>query len=311
MKSNLLVIGEVLIDRYRIDGKVKDNVAGAPLNVAIVLKHLKKTVSVVGAIGNDKEGIEVLNYLKSIDIGTEDIQVTNSKTTIANITIDKGERSFKFDRGADANLLLDDKTVSKLVDESEVVHFGSATAFLGSNLLSTYLKFLSYSNSKNKLVFFDPNFREDLCKDNNSKKLFINNALTFIDKSDVIKMSSEEFEIIFNNKDIKSLCFINNYSNKIFLITLGDKGACLINKGELIHIKPERVCVPVDTTGAGDSFIGCFIANYKREFTIKQTVKLVQLCNMYASYVVEKVGFKEALIDIEKYNIISKKYLET
>jgi ribokinase len=43
---------------------------------------------------------------------------------------------------------------------------------------------------------------------------------------------------------------------KVLLVTLGARGACLIRPGEFVLFPLSQVVTPVDTVGAGDSFIG-------------------------------------------------------
>ncbi len=302
MKNKLLVVGEVLIDRYNIDNKIEDKVAGAPLNVALVLNHLKKHVHVVGCIGNDDKAKQILDYFKLKKLSTSGLIQIAGATTIANVIIKDGERDFTFQRGADEKLKLNNCQIIDYVKNSEFIHFGSATAFLGGSLLKVYKKFLNISVKFNKTIFFDPNFRVNLYNTTSKINKFIKQSIKFIKHANVIKMSLEEFEIIFNKQDIKQ--FLNNKKNKqkIFLITLGSQGSKLIYMGKVYKCETRKVKKVIDTTGAGDSFIGSFIAQYHKDMTLNQLKKNVNLANVFSSFVVEKVGLEEALLPLGKYH---------
>ena len=84
-----------------------------------------------------------------------------------------------------------------------------------------------------------------------------------------------EFETISGSSafDDKNLL---NYSNTIagnLIVTLGDKGAAFISNNEVIKIEAPTVSA-IDTTGAGDAFVGAFSAGLANGLTPIEAVKL-------------------------------------
>lgn len=84
-----------------------------------------------------------------------------------------------------------------------------------------------------------------------------------------------EFETITGSSafDDKNLL---NYSNTIagnLIVTLGDKGAAFISNNEVIKIEAPPVSA-IDTTGAGDAFVGAFSAGLANGLTPIEAVKL-------------------------------------
>ena len=84
-----------------------------------------------------------------------------------------------------------------------------------------------------------------------------------------------EFETITGSSafDDKNLL---NYSNTIsgnLIVTLGDKGAAFISNNEVIKIEAPTVSA-IDTTGAGDAFVGAFSAGLANGLTPIEAVKL-------------------------------------
>ena len=84
-----------------------------------------------------------------------------------------------------------------------------------------------------------------------------------------------EFETITGSSafDDKNLL---NYSNTItgnLIVTLGDKGAAFISNNEVIKVEAPTVSA-IDTTGAGDAFVGAFSAGLANGLTPIEAVKL-------------------------------------
>ena len=83
--------------------------------------------------------------------------------------------------------------------------------------------------------------------------------LEFLPFAHIVKISDEELEFItgFNNiEDAKEVLF--NGSVKMVIFTKGKDGAEIYTKDKVVSIEGNVVEV-VDTTGAGDSFIGAFL----------------------------------------------------
>jgi sugar/nucleoside kinase (ribokinase family) len=79
----------------------------------------------------------------------------------------------------------------------------------------------------------------------------------------IYKSSSTEIEAVTSQSDLNlAIKAIHDYGVKIVMVTLGMKGAVLSVEGNFYNIpacEPEKV---IDPTGAGDAFIGGFLAEY-------------------------------------------------
>ena len=116
-------------------------------------------------------------------------------------------------------------------------------------------------------------------------------------RGEFLDLINNSADIIFANElEIKSLFKTDNLdkalkncqtAGKIFAVTLGDKGAKIIYKSDIIYIKAGIVENLVDTTGAGDLFAAGFLSEYIKsqnlELCGKEGVKM-------ASKIIQQYG---------------------
>jgi sugar/nucleoside kinase (ribokinase family) len=82
---------------------------------------------------------------------------------------------------------------------------------------------------------------------------------------DIFKSSLNEIEAVTGQSDLGSaIKSVHEYGAKIVIVTLGANGAAVSVEGSIHNVpacKPDKV---VDPTGAGDVFVGAFLAEYAR-----------------------------------------------
>lgn len=138
-----------------------------------------------------------------------------------------------------------------------MVHFGAATAMLGGNLEEAYNRYFFDALTKDSFISFDPNYREDLWK--HKEDVFIKKCMPFIQKSHLGKFSLEEATLLSGKKDLDEACnFLHQTGVAIIVVTLGKEGT-LLSTRDFRKTIPSIEVSPVDTTGAGDAFIGCML----------------------------------------------------
>ena len=262
--KNIFCIGELLID-FVAENQGSDlrkasvftkKAGGAPANVACAISRLGGNSAFIGCIGDDPFG----NYLEEILIGnnvdTLHLQKSDTFTTLAFVSIaENGERDFVFSRGADREL----KYLPKIKSEfkGNMLHLGAATALLGGPLESAYGHYFFDGLTERAFISFDPNFRQDLWKRRESS--FVKKCVPFVEKSHLCKFSLEEARLLSGKEDLSEACgVLHDLGTEAIVITLGSEGTFL-STGTRTGIIPSIAVQPVDTTGAGDSFIGCML----------------------------------------------------
>ncbi len=267
----IICIGEALIDMICSDKGQKlskgvnflKKAGGAPTNVAAAMAALGSQVQLLAQVGADPFGDHLIETLH--DFGVDTSLVTRDAahfTTLAFVSLmENGERDFYFNRGADAMLHPD--AVKKLVlHPLQLIHFGSATAFLPGLLQESYFALLDRAVQEHCFISFDPNYRELLF--GQQKDLFREQSLKIIEKADFCKVSDEEALLLTQKENLEeAIADLKKWDHTVWNITLGGKGTLLIVDGEEILVGSIPVEV-TDTTGAGDAFVGAMLHQLSR-----------------------------------------------
>ena len=262
--KKIFCVGELLIDfvaeKQGSDlSKAKEftkKAGGAPANVACAISRLGGNSFFIGSVGDDPFGHFLTAVLKKTNVDMSLLQLSKTFTTLAFVSLaENGERDFVFSRGADKELTYD-LSVKNLI-EGNMLHLGAATSFLGGALENTYSRYFFDALTHDTFISFDPNYRGDLWKDNNDA--FIKKCMPFIEKSHLCKFSAEEAQLISGKDNLNEACdFLHSLGTKIITVTMGGEGT-LLSTPNTKQIIPSIKVTPLDTTGAGDAFIGCLL----------------------------------------------------
>lgn len=249
------VIGEILVDMIgeSVNGKRTYTcfAGGAPFNLAVAAHKLGTEVLFYGCVGNDKMGSFLLEEVKKQGLDPSYIQLDNDhNTTLALVQHEEnGERSFCFYRKHTA----DDCLVTPLnpaFESASILHFG--TLMLSSSQGREFLsQAIASAKTRGQVVSMDVNYREDLYA---SQEEAIRIYKEFLPLGDILKFSEDEVALFGED-------YVSSFPNKIVLITLGKEGSNLLYGGKSYYA-PSIQVHPVDTTGAGDAFLGAFLSQY-------------------------------------------------
>lgn len=314
MSNKILCIGELLIDFICSDVNVDiaggvnfiKKAGGAPANVTAAISKLGGEAAFAGKVGDDPFGRFLKNTLDEVYVDTSMLILDNkSNTTLAFVSLKSdGERDFVFNRGADGLLSYEELDENRIFD-SKIIHFGSATALLGGPSKETYIKVMEASKEKGCYISFDPNYRADLWKGRLREFIEINrNCLKY---ADFVKVSDEEVKIISGEEDIKAGAKVfHDLGAKIVAVTLGKEGT-LVSNGKEIAIVESIKIKSIDSTGAGDAFVGACLyqmakldnpKNLTRDF--EKMKEITAFANKVGAIVCTKLGAIAALPALEE-----------
>jgi fructokinase len=306
--KKVLCIGEALIDMICTDKNMPltrgqhflKKPGGAPTNVAAAIAALGGNVELAAKVGTDPFGKHLVDTMESFGVSTKwMLQDENFFTTFAFVSLmENGERDFYFNRGADGQLSWQDVDGIDL-DEFSIIHFGSATGFLPGPLQGAYRELLQKALKKDLFISFDPNYRHLLFKNNTQP--FIDQSWNFLNSCHFFKLSDEEAILITGGVTLdEAVDTLLKKSRAIFAITLGKDGTLLGLDGKTEIIKSIPVN-PVDTTGAGDAFVGAVLyqlslysVNEMKQLTMDDWKKIIANGNRAGARTCEYLGAMEA-----------------
>ena len=264
--KKILCIGEALIDMICTDKNKPlsegenflKKPGGAPTNVAAAVAALGGKVELAAKVGNDPFGQHLVDVMDSFGVSTKwMLRDEDHFTTFAFVSLmENGERDFYFNRGADGQLTRDEVDAIDL-EKFSIVHFGSATAFLPGPLQIAYQSLLQKSLLQEIFISFDPNYRGLLFQHN--KRSFIDQSWNFLDYCHFFKVSDEEAMMLTGRSTVTDAANdLLSRAAALFAITVGKDGTLLGINGNIETI-PSIKIDPVDTTGAGDAFVGAVL----------------------------------------------------
>jgi fructokinase len=306
--KKILCIGEALIDMICTDkGKSLSEgenflkkAGGAPTNVAAAIAALGGKVELSAKVGTDPFGKHLIDVMKSFGVSTKwVIEDEQHFTTFAFVSLmENGERDFYFNRGADGQLNKQEVENIDLGDFS-IIHFGSATGFLPGPLQAAYRALLQKALQQNIFISFDPNYRHLLFK--NDTQSFINQSWDFLTACHFFKVSDEEALLITGCSSLDDAAArLLEKTKAVFAITLGKEGTMLGIHGKTMIIDSIPV-KPVDTTGAGDAFVGALLYQLNertvadmRSLPEENWQKIIQNGNKAGARTCEYLGAMEA-----------------
>ncbi|CDP17143.1 unnamed protein product [Coffea canephora] len=143
-----------------------------------------------------------------------------------------------------------------LIRSAKVFHYGSISLIV-EPCRSAHIKAMEAAKAAGVLLSYDPNLRLPLWPSAEEARKQI---LSIWDKADIIKVSDVELEFLTgsNKIDDESAMSLWHPNLKLLLVTLGEKGCNYYTKNFHGSVPAFHVNT-VDTTGAGDSFVGALL----------------------------------------------------
>ncbi|MEG0678620.1 MAG: ribokinase [Carnobacterium sp.] len=273
---------------------------GKGANQAVAAAKLNSKVMMMTKVGDDIFADNTINNLKKYGIDTEfTIKVPGTPSGVAPIFVDdQSNNRILIIKGANQNLLPEDidlateklKQVSLIVLQLEIP-------------LPTVYKAIEFGNEHGIPVILNPApATEEL-------------DFEYVCKCDFFVPNGPELKILTGmpvetDKEVEAAAMtLLNKGVKNVIVTLGDRGVIWITKNQSYKIGSYKVDA-IDTSGAGDAFIGCFANYYLKTGDILRSMKMA---NAFAALSVTKKGTQisypneEQLEEfIETQNLISQ-----
>lgn len=263
---------------------------GKGANQAVAARRCGNIVSMIGKIGKDDNGKILKGLLEEDSIDTNLIfEDENEPTGMAVITVNKnGNNSITVISGSNMTLNKDEIEKSKEIIENSDI------------LISQFevpeeviLEAFKIAKENNKITILNPapakKIDEELLK-----------------YTDIIIPNETEAELLtgIKVKDLESAKLAANglleKGVKFVIVTLGSKGAAVISKEDGQIVEAYKVKA-IDTTAAGDSFIGGLSSKLDIEnLSFENLLKAVKFANKVSSITVQRKGAQPSIAKLEE-----------
>ena len=224
---------------------------GTVANVACAASLLGAKVASCGRVGNDPDGVTLLEDFKHFNVATDYVSRVSHRTASAMIVLNaNGEKALVYS-GMPGNPLEGDGLVAPL-QASRVVYA------MPYNLDSfRELSVLARENGTDVAIDIEgavaPNFER---------------LRSLLELSDIVFMNEGGFRASSRQQpSAEAIRPLLEWGPRIVVLTLGSAGAIAVTR-EAVAVQPAIPARLVDATGAGDCFNGAFLANALKGYPI-------------------------------------------
>jgi len=255
----------------------KPTLGGPPTYVSVAAKKMGAKVSVVSKVGEDFSSRHVA-WLKANGVDLSGLKrIKDASTTRFILKYPNWRRRLQLKSRAPP--ILPEDIPNSL--RAKVVHIAPVANEVSRNLVDKMRKLTN-------VLSMDPQgfVREFDANGNVHLKIWEDQQV--LEQIEVYKSSLSEIRMVTGLPDLQlAMEKIRDYGARIVIVTRGMKGSKLLFEGKLHDIPACKPRIVQDPTGAGDAFIGAFLAEYVKG---KDPVSCACIGSASASFVVEGMG---------------------
>ena len=268
-KGTMKLINEDELKKLQNEVKPSEFIAGGSVANSIVgLSSFGNQVYFIGKLNNDLFGKKYFENLRKENVGFNfDNETYKDSTGICFVFITPdGERTMTTYLGI-ANKLSENEVNHKEIEQSELILI---EGYLwdtpeAKNAISKSIEIAIKNSTLVSLSLSDV-----FCVER-YKKEFLDLTKN---KIDLLFGNEGEFKSLFEYDNIEKIIQELSTLNKIFVITMGEKGVTLVHKKEIVKVPSEKIEKVVDLTGAGDLFASGFVHGFINKMGFEKSLKL-------------------------------------
>ncbi|PSW20505.1 sugar kinase [Photobacterium sanctipauli] len=293
---NIAIIGECMIELQEKDAQLNRTFGGDTLNTAVYLSRLTKDKDInttyITALGTDNFSDEMMTAWNAEGIDTSKIlRLENKHPGLYYIETDEtGERSFHYWRNdAAAKYLLEqpesEALLAGLMDFDAIYLSGISLAILTEASREQLFSFLEAFSAKGGKVLFDNNYRPKLWEKKEDAQAAY---LRILSMTDIALLTFDDEQLLYGDETVED-CIARTQAAGVEEIAIKrGKEACLVVEQDEHTFVPALVAkAVVDTTAAGDSFSGGYLA---KRFTGGSAIQAAHAGHQVASTVIQYRG---------------------
>ena len=238
---------------------------GDAANAAVTLARLGVRSALGSIVGDDAFGYGILRMVEKSGVNTDYVRVVPGLSTSVSVVLVKesGDRLFLFSNSSTEAIKIDDITLHAFT-KAKYINYGSL--FGMSNLDRDADKLLRLAQEAGCITSLDVTGEPELIKAENAEK-----ALRYVD---YFIPSYREAKLLSGESSPRRMAdfFIRETGDKCVIIKLGEEG-CFIKTAERSFFVPAYKTEVADGTGAGDSFVGGFLAGLTYGWDIERSAR--------------------------------------
>lgn len=263
-QGGIASIGECMIELSGGDGGTwRMGFAGDTFNTLWALHALSPShpATYVSAFGDDPFSKDQTAFFAQHGIGVGSSPViAGARPGLYAITLTGAERSFTYWRGdaAARQLASDPGALRKSLQKQSLIYFSGITlAILEQAARTTLLDAIGAARKAGSLVAFDPNFRARLWPNVEEARRAAIDACAL---SDIVLPTFPDEQALFGDVSPQETAARLGATVAEVVVKNGELPALVVAAGSIDSIAAVTVDEPLDTTGAGDSFNGAYLA---------------------------------------------------
>lgn len=299
-------IGETVLDIiFRDEQPISALPGGSTFNAIISLGRSGVKASMISETGNDRIGQNIIKFMESNGIDASYVNVypeSKSPLSLAFLN-DHNDADYIFYKDHPHDRI---DYVYPEVNADDIVLFGSFFA-LNPVIRPQVYAFLDYARQRGAILYYDVNFR---ASHKNEVMKVTPNLLDNLEMADIVRGSSEDFEILFRQHDADTVyrSQIAFYTKK-FIYTRSADPVEVRGDGGFSKQYPVLPTETVSTIGAGDNFNAGFIYGLIKNGITRQHIDQGLTELQWDALVSSALDFSaECCRDI--YNYVSEEYGE-
>lgn len=273
-RNKIVCFGEALIDMLAQPPASPDEprnflqfAGGAPANVAVAAARLGADVHFAGMLGHDMFGDFLFDSLANAGVATDCIARTaEAKTALAFVALDEhGERSFSFYRPPAADLLFRAADFAPACFEGTGVFHVCSNSLTEADIAEATYEGMRRARAAGAIVSIDLNLRPALWPQGEDPSPRLWQAL---DEADLVKLSREELEYLAGPLGGEAAVMQRLWQQRaqILVVTDGARPIAWDTRSATGTVDTFQV-TPLDTTAAGDAFVGGLLFHLARHDT--------------------------------------------
>jgi 2-dehydro-3-deoxygluconokinase len=263
--STILAMGEPLIElnaatghSLRTSPSYTAAFGGDTSNAAVAAARQGASVSFVTRVGDDAFGDAFLDLWRVEGVDSRHVvREPGGRTGVYFISRDPQHSSFTYYRNqSPASRLSPADVPVEEVRSARVLHTSGITQAISESSCEAAFHAMTVAREAGTLVSYDPNHRPALWDDRRARTV-VGRSL---EVSDIALPNLDEGRWLSGEREPHDvLAWLVGRGPGVVVLKLGEDGALVACDGDVIEIPPHPV-TPVDSTGAGDTFDGAFLA---------------------------------------------------